>query len=487
MKVIITNGNTMITRRHMLLSTAALAASGSLISRAEGRPALPESATGPTDSGAYTPVVTPNGATLPYKLVDGVKVFHLVAEEIEDHEFAPGLPCKVWGYNGRSPGPTIEAVEGDRVRIFVTNKLPEPTTVHWHGVLLPAGMDGVAAITQPPVPPGETFAYEFTLRQHGTQMYHPHADEMIQIAMGMTGMFVIHPRNPDPQLSPRVDRDFALMLHEWRIDPGASRPNPLEMTDFNVLTFNSKSFPGTAPLVVKRGDRVRIRFGNLGPMDHHPIHLHGYHFDVTGTDGGTIPLSARFPQTTVLVPVGTTRTIEFVADAPGDWVMHCHMTHHMMNQMGHGGDNMLGMNSEGLDERIQHLLPDYMTMGHRGMTDMAEMQMPVPPNSIPMRGATAAFGYTDMGGMFTLLKVRDDLPNHDADPGWYQHPEGTVTRRATAAEVAQLGVTMAPATKPSTKPATTQTSLYTCPMHKEIVQAGPGRCPKCNMVLVPKK
>lgn len=481
----------MITRRDMLLSTAALA-SGSLIEhvRAEDRPALPQKTTAPMDSGDYIPVVTPNGATLPFKLVDGVKLFHLVAEEIEDHEFAPGLRCKVWGYNGRSPGPTIEAVEGDRVRIFVTNKLPEPTTVHWHGILLPAGMDGVAAINQPPIPPGETFAYEFTLRQHGTQMYHPHSDEMVQIAMGMTGMFVIHPRNPDPQLSPRVDRDFALMLHEWRIDPGSSRPDPLEMTDFNVLTFNSKSFPGTAPLVVRRGDRVRIRFGNLGPMDHHPIHLHGYHFAVTGTDGGVIPLSARFPQTTVLVPVGATRTIEFVADAPGDWVMHCHMTHHMMNQMGHGGDNMLGMNSEGLDERIGRLLPDYMTMGHRGMSDMAEMQMPVPPNSIPMRGGQAAFGYTDMGGMFTLLKVRDDLANYDADPGWYQHPEGTVARRATTAEIAQLGDAAHVSTTASTTKragATTQAALYTCPMHKEIVRTGPGRCPKCNMTLVLKK
>jgi len=478
----------MISRRSMLISTAALAASGSLVERvrAEDRPALPEGATAPVDPQGFAPIVTPNGATLAYRLIDGVKVFHLIAEEIDSHEFAPGLRCKVWGYNGRSPGPTIEAVEGDRVRIFVTNKLPEPTSVHWHGILLPAGMDGVSAITQPAIQPGETFKYEFTLRQHGTQMYHPHTDEMIQIAMGMTGMFIIHPRQPDAA-SPRVDRDFALMLHEWRIDPGASRPNPLEMTDFNVLTFNGKAFPGTAPLVVKTGDRVRIRFGNLGPMDHHPIHLHGYHFHVTGTDGGTIPLSARVPQTTVLVSVGTTRTIEFVADAPGDWVMHCHMTHHMMNQMGHGATNTLGMNTAGLDERMQKLLPDYMTMGHHGMSDMAEMQMPVPPNSIPMRGANAKFGYTDMGGMFTLLKVRDEVTNYDEDPGWYDHPEGTVAGKASAEEIAMLGVpALTATTTPSTKPATTQATLYTCPMHKEIVQVGPGRCPKCKMMLVPK-
>jgi hypothetical protein len=287
---------------------------------------------------------------------------------------------------------------------------------------------------------------------------------MIQIAMGMTGMFVIHPRNRDDATAPRLDRDFALMLHEWRIDPGASRPNPLEMTDFNVLTFNSKAFPGTAPLVVKTGDRVRIRLGNLGPMDHHPIHLHGYSFHVTGSDGGTIQPSARTPQTTVLVPVGTTRTLEFVADAPGDWVMHCHMTHHMMNQMGHGATNTLGMRTAELDERVRKLLPDYMTMGQHGMADMQ-------------------FGYTDMGGMFTILKVRDGLASYDEDPGFYAHPPGTVAGPATAAELAMLGVPPPAATKP----AATRSVLHTCPMHKEIVQPDPGKCPKCGMALVVKK
>jgi hypothetical protein len=152
---------------------------------------------------SYTPVVMPNGATLPFETKGGVKVFHLIAEEITDHEFAPGLRCKVWGYNGRSPGPTIEAVEGDRVRIFVTNKLSEITSVHWHGLLLPNGMDGVTAITQPAIKPGETFKYEFTLRQHGTQMYHPHADEMIQIAMGT--------RNGDRKMRPRPDPKISML------------------------------------------------------------------------------------------------------------------------------------------------------------------------------------------------------------------------------------------------------------------------------------
>jgi FtsP/CotA-like multicopper oxidase with cupredoxin domain len=146
----------------------------------------------PTAQG-YRPVITPNGRTLGYRMNDGVKEFHLIAEEIE-HEFAPGTTIKAWGYNGSTPGPTIEAVEGDRVRIYVTNKLPEHTSIHWHGLLLPWGMDGVSGLTQPPIKPGETFVYEFTLVQHGTHMYHPHADEMVQMAMGMMGMFIIHPK-----------------------------------------------------------------------------------------------------------------------------------------------------------------------------------------------------------------------------------------------------------------------------------------------------
>lgn len=135
----------------------------------------------------YTPVITPNGSTLPYKVVGGIKVFHLIAEEV-DHEFAPGLRAYCWGFNGQVHGPTIEAVEGDQVRIYVTNKLPENTSIHWHGLLVPSGMDGVGGLSQKTIEPGETYKYEFKLRQHGTYMYHSHSDEMTQIALGMMGM-----------------------------------------------------------------------------------------------------------------------------------------------------------------------------------------------------------------------------------------------------------------------------------------------------------
>ncbi len=379
-------------------------------------------------------VVTPNGSTLPLRLVNGVKVGHLVAEPVRN-TFAPGLTTECWGYNGSTPGPTIEAVEGDRLRIYVTNRLPEPTTVHWHGLVLPNGMDGVAGLSQRPIPPGETYVYDFTLRYPGTYMYHPHYDEMTQIALGMTGMFIVHPLRPR---GARVDRDFVLMMHEWKIDPGARRPNPNAMSDFNVLTFNGKSYPLTAPLVVGKGERVRIRLGNLGPMDHHPIHLHGLSFEMTATDGGYVAPSARHPETTVLVPVGSTRVIEFVPEESGDWAMHCHMTHHVMTQMGHARP-MVGANTRGLDRRMSRVEPGYMTMGTQGMGGMGDMPMDVPENSAPMRGGRGPFGSIDMGGMFTLLKVRDDPSTADPD-GWYRNPRGTVAGPAERAQMAADGI-----------------------------------------------
>jgi len=384
----------------------------------------------------YTPVAVPNGWTLPYKVVDGVKVFHLVAEEVE-HEFATGLRATCWGYNGGVHGPVIEAVEGDRVRIFVTNKLIAPTTVHWHGVLLPSGMDGVGGLSQRAIQPGETFMYEFPLVQHGTFMYHSHHDEMTQMGLGLTGLFIIHPRQPK---GPRPDRDFALLIHEWRIEPGASRPDPNEMINFNVLTINAKCFPGTQPLIVKQGDRVRIRIGNLGAMNHHPIHLHGYSFTVTETDGGVIPEAGRWPETTILVPVGSTRTVEFTADNPGDWAMHCHMTHHVMNQMGEGLPNMIGVDTRGLDTQVRSLLPEYMSMGQAGMGGMTDMGMAVPPNSIPMVGGIGPYDEITMGGMFTILKVREQLSSYDEDPGWYQTPPGTLASLATDDALRAAGI-----------------------------------------------
>ncbi|MGH8672312.1 MAG: multicopper oxidase family protein, partial [Burkholderiales bacterium] len=357
----------MVTRREMLISSAALLAGGAAllsdrqVLSAEAMAAKTQQPLPPPAGSSYTPVVTLNGSTLPWKMQNGVKVFHLTAEPVK-REFAPGMVVNCWGYNGQTPGPTIEAVEGDRVRILVTNNLKEHTTIHWHGIFLPNGMDGVGGLNQPHIKPGQTYVYEFKLRQNGTFMYHPHADEMLQMALGMMGLFIIHPKVPE---RPRIDRDYAFMLHNFDVKPGTATPDPAVMTDFNMWTFNSRVFPGIDPLVARVGERVRIRIANLS-MHEHPIHIHGHAFEVTGTDAGWIPPSARYKETTMLVPVGNIRVGEFVAEEPGDWALHCHKAHHTMNAMAHDIPNMLGVDQRRLAEKMQSLLPEYMAMGRYG-------------------------------------------------------------------------------------------------------------------------
>ncbi len=394
---------------------------------AEASPARPASAPArhPT-----RPVRTPNGWTLPHRMNAGVKEFHLVAEEIE-HEFAPGSRAKCWGYNGTTPGPTIEASEGDRVRIYVTNRLPEHTTIHWHGLLLPSGMDGVGGLSQPHIKPGETYVYEFDLQQHGTHMYHPHADEMVQMALGMMGMFIIHPRGGEPR---RIDRDYCVLLHNWSLHPGTYRPNPSVMVDFDLWTMNSKVFPAIDPLVARSGDRVRIRVGNLS-MWNHPVHMHGAQFQVTGSDGGRWPESAWRTESTEIVGVGQTRDLEFTA-VPGDWIFHCHMAHHTMNAMGHDVPNPVGVEQASLADQIREILPGYTAMGKTGMAEHqnhTEMgHHPGPENTLPMMMGKGPYGNLEMGGMFTMIKVRDDLGRDDyTDPGWYAEASDRRARRVS--------------------------------------------------------
>ena len=381
-------------RRHFFsgAATAVVAASAASVSRV-ALAALPEAPSQssadtaapltPSSGRPYQPVVTLNGWTLPWRMNAGVKEFHLVAEPVV-REVAPGFMVNMWGYNGQSPGPTIEVVEGDRVRIFVTNRLPEHTSVHWHGQRLPSGMDGVAGLTQPHIPAGKTFVYEFTARRPGTFMYHPHADEMVQLAMGMMGLWITHPKARHPLIA-EVQRDYAFLLSAYDVEPGSLTPKVNTMTDFNIWTFNSRVFPAIDPLVARQGDRVRIRVGNL-TMTNHPIHIHGHEFEITGTDGGPTPKAARWPEVTTDVAVGQMRQLEFIADEPGDWALHCHKSHH--------------------------------TMG--------AMEMPLPDNTFPMMTGTGPYGPIEMGGMFTTFKVRADQAAGDyRDPGDYQQPPGT--------------------------------------------------------------
>ncbi|MFC6633095.1 copper oxidase [Microbulbifer taiwanensis] len=415
----------MISRRRFLQAGGMGALGSALTARAPQAAAqAPANAKGQKRRG-HVPVRTLNGWSLPHVMKDGVKEFHLVAEEFE-HEFAPGTVSKCWGYNGTTPGPTIEAVEGDRIRILVTNRLGEHTTIHWHGIILPSGMDGVGGVSQPHIQPGETFAYEFTLKQHGTHMYHPHADEMVQMAAGMMGMFIIHPKEPEPV---PVDRDYCFLLHNWAMHPGTYRPDPAVMVEFDLWTFNSKVFPAIDPIVARSGERVRVRMGNLS-MWNHPIHMHGVQFHVTGSDGGRWPQSQWRSEATEIVAVGQTRDIEFTA-VPGDWAFHCHMAHHTMNAMGHEIPNPMGVDQTGVADEIQKMLPGFMPMGRYGMAEHQDHvdagHHPGPRNTLAMMVGKGPYGNIEMGGMFTLVKVRDDLaPGDYSDPGWYKAPQGTV-------------------------------------------------------------
>jgi FtsP/CotA-like multicopper oxidase with cupredoxin domain len=383
----------------------------------------------PNTGRPYNPVVTLNGWTLPWRMNNGVKEFHLVAEPVV-REMAPGFKAHLWGYNGQSPGPTIEVVEGDRVRIFVTNKLGELHSVHWHGQRLPSGMDGVTGLTQPGIPPGKTFVYEFVARRPGTFMYHPHADEMVQMAMGMMGFWITHPKGKHPLID-EVDRDFCFLLNAYDIDPGSYTPKIMTMLDFNLWSWNSRIFPGIDPLVVSHMDKVRIRIGNL-TMTNHPIHLHGHEFLVTGTDGGPTPKSTRRYEVTEDIAVGQMRQVEFLADEEGDWAFHCHKSHHTMNAMGHDVPTMIGVDHRGVAKQITKLVPDYMVMGERGMKDMTEMEMPLPDNTAAMMTGQGPFGSVGMGGMFSVVKVRKGQKRGDyGDPGWYKHPPGTVAYEFT--------------------------------------------------------
>lgn len=302
--------------------------------------------------------------SLGYSLDNGVKVFHLIAQPIEHiivnenkSELAHLIPpknetglkkrhhrpiykkIKCWGYNGTTPGPTIEVNEGDRVRIILKNELPEPTSIHWHGIELPNDQDGATPETAHPVMPGETFTYEFTLYQSGTLMYHSGFNPMKQDHMGLNGMFIVHPK----KYKYKIDKQFAIMLQQWAILPGSPYLDLITM-NFNWFTFNGFAAQNIPVMTVNQGERVRIRFANL-IMDSHPIHLHGYIWNVVGTEGGPIQESAQVKGSTILVAAGTSRDVEFVAWNPGLWRIHCHKLHHIVNAhpdvpmgvMPHGG------------------------------------------------------------------------------------------------------------------------------------------------------
>ncbi|MCO8122006.1 copper oxidase [Stieleria sp. TO1_6] len=272
------------------------------------------------------PFVAPDLDKLPWKMVNGAKEFQLVPMAVE-REFLPGYKMNVYGYNDSMPGPTIEVTQGDRVRIVVTNQLPEDTFVHWHGFELPVQYDGAATLTQNPIKPGQTMVFEFDIHEEGTFFYHAHVP--MQESFGQVGWFIVHPQKV---FDPPVDRDFGLIFQNFSIPPTHTVSDSWSM-DWNWHTINGRSGPFTTPLVCKHGERVRVRLLNFAPMQHHPIHLHGHTFWVTGHEGARIPKSAWVPRNNELVGVAQASSFEIIANNPGDWIFHCHMVHHMMNHM----------------------------------------------------------------------------------------------------------------------------------------------------------
>jgi hypothetical protein len=242
------------------------------------------------------------------------------------------------------------------------------------------------------------------------------------MAMGMMGMFVVHPKDPAFR---RVDRDFLIMLNAFDIDPGTYIPRVMTMADFNLWTWNSRIFPGIDPLVVSKGDDVRVRVGNL-TMTNHPIHMHGYDFKVSCTDGGWVPPEVAWPEVSIDIPVGAMRAFDFKAEHEGDWAIHCHKSHHTMNAMGHDIPTFIGADKTNVTKKIRRVQPEYMPMGTAGMADMGEMEMPIPQNTTPMMTGWGKHGPIEMGGMFSVVKVRPGIASDDyADPGWYDNPPGT--------------------------------------------------------------
>lgn len=283
---------------------AALGMTGQLVVRGAG-----SKLAAPPSPAAELPVVegVRGARELAYERDGDTKVFRLTVERIR-WETKEGELVEAWAFNRQVPGPTIRAREGERVRIVVTNALPEGTTAHWHGLEVPNDMDGVPGISQDPIPPGESFTYEFTAKPAGTRLYHSHFNALHQEEHGLYGMFIVEPRAEAPAL--RADREEIMILGD----------GPLG------FVINGKEFPQTSPIDVRKGEKIRVRMANLGGL-YHPMHLHGGHFDVVAKDGFTLQHPQRM--NTISIAPGETFDVLLEAREPGTWLWHCHVLSHV--------------------------------------------------------------------------------------------------------------------------------------------------------------
>ncbi|RUV38875.1 DUF4396 domain-containing protein [Mesorhizobium sp. M7A.F.Ca.MR.148.00.0.0] len=266
---------------------------------------------------------------LPFRLEDGVKVFELRPSVVR-WQILPNVAVDAYAYNGQIPGPRIHIRQGDKVRIDVTNDLPEETTVHWHGMILPNQMDGPAEITQPPIEPGQSYSYAFTATQHGTYFYHPHAKPDRTQALGLYGALIIDPANPADEVP--ADHDYVIELQEWLLRDGLTYPSmPMEGGMPNFFTINGKAYPATDTIPMKVGETLKVRFIGTNNGFVHPMHIHGGPFEVVARDGETLSPSARFLADTINVGPGQRYDVVWKALRPGKWLIHCHIPHHTTN------------------------------------------------------------------------------------------------------------------------------------------------------------
>jgi manganese oxidase len=303
----------------------------------------------PGEVGYEAPADARGDQVLAPRLEDGVKVFDIEASVIRWH-ILPDEPVEAYAFNRQVPGPRLEVTEGDRVRINVRNSLPETTSVHWHGLILPNAMDGAAEMTQPPIPPGGSYTYEFTVGQAGTFFYHSHDHPDRQQALGLYGALLIAPR--DPADAPAVtDHAVVIQLQEWLKREGLTYPAMLMEGGLpNFFTINGKSFPATDTVRMRVGETLGVRFIGTGNNFIHPMHIHGGPFEVVAVDGETLAESARYRADTINVGPGQRFDVVWTAREPGMWMLHCHIPHHTSNNnvtVGGGGGLTMIIDVEG--------------------------------------------------------------------------------------------------------------------------------------------
>ena len=267
------------------------------------------------------------GQPLKLRLVAGIKEFDLTTKVIQWH-ILPDVTVAAYSYDGTVPGPLIRVNAGDRVRIKVKNELPEPTTIHWHGLVVPNDQDGVPNMPRPPIKAGETFTYEFAVpNTPGTYFYHTHFNADRQQALGLYGAFVID----NPKAPKIADTEYIVMLGEFRVVNGETFP-AMDMEGMmpNYFTINGKSYPATETIEAKVGQKILFRFIGSGQFVH-PMHIHGGPFQIVATDGNPVPAAARVTKDTVLVGPGERYDVVWTARQPGKWLVHCHINHHLTN------------------------------------------------------------------------------------------------------------------------------------------------------------